>query len=332
MAVGLSFVATAAPAPAASKPGASGLVDRQGPIAPKSGFRAIVNAGVVTVAWSAIQPSADAFRTDAIDTGIRKARNRGSRVKLRISAGVDAPAWAKTLDGPPPCIVDPPSTSNCKTVPRFWTPNFLAAWDALMAALAARYDGEALVSSVRIAACTTLTAEPFQRQVSSGENRRQLRNAGYTTALDEECHRRQLEIHAARWPTTTGELALHPFQRLTAGGFEHDQAFTRRMMVLCRGLLTERCVLGHTSLGKTYPAGSPERQMYADLADLGPPIWMQTASLQKLGGTCRDLLAALDEGVARGSSSVELPLNYDDKCRPRDLEPFDRRLEANPTS
>ena len=102
-------------------------------------------------------------------------------------------------------------------------------------------------------------------------------------------------------------------------------------MNVCRATLGKsQCSLGHTSLGKRYGTKSPEARMYEDMRALGPPIWMQTASLDKLGGTCADLVDAIAEGDRRLANSVELPISYDDKCTPDRLRAGDQALEANP--
>ena len=334
----LALALMLAPAPQASgaapKALVQGVVDRHGPVATKTAFRNVVNAGVISVNWSAIQKNqGGALTTGAIDDAIRRAENAGNLVKLKVYAGREAPNWAKNLDGAPYCLYDPPNTRTCYSMPRFWTANFRAAYDDLLSKLAARYENNETVTTLQVARCTTMNAEPFLRQAGTSANRRALLNAGFTVEKDEACLRQQLESHATLFPRTRSDLAIHPYHRIkSASAFASDQDFTRSIMNYCRNVLGTRCVLGHTSLGKRYDAGSPEAQMYRDIEALGAPIWMQTATMQKLGGKCADLIDALIEGDRRKASNVELPIAYDDKCTPDKLRSGDTALETNATS
>ena len=337
-ATALAAALALAPAPQATgaspKPLVQGLVDRHGPVATKVGYRNVVNAGVISVNWSEIQRNqGGALATGAIDDAIRRAEAAGNLVKLKVYAGRYSPTWAKNLDGAPYCLYDPPNTRTCYSMPRFWTANFAAAYDDLLAKLAAKYEGNGRITTIQIARCTTMSAEPFLRQAGTAANRRALLNAGFTVEKDEACLRQQLQSHATFLPSTRVDLAVHPYHRIkSASAFVSDQDFTRSIMNYCRNVLGTRCVLGHTSLGKRYDVGSPEAQMYRDIDALGPPIWMQTATMQKLGGSCADLLDAIVEGDRRKASNVELPITYDDKCSPDKLKSGDTSLEANATS
>ena len=331
LALTMLLVPTGAEA-ASSKPLLAGAVDRHGPVAAKPAFRGVVNAGVIAVNWATIQRAeGGALDTSSIDAGIRQAKNASQRVKLKVYAGRYAPNWAKSLDGSPYCLYHPPNTKTCYSMPRFWTPRFKTAYDDLLTKLAAKYDGDDTVTTLQVSRCTTMNAEPFLRQTNNAANRKALLNAGFTVDKDATCLREQLESHERLLPQTRVDLAVHPYQRLkSASAFAWDQDFTRPILNHCRDVLGTRCVLGHTSLGKRYAAGSPEAQMYRDIARLGAPIWMQTATMQKLGGSCADLVDALAEGHKRGASSVELPIGYDKKCTPDRLRSGDAALEANP--
>lgn len=314
------------------KPLLTGVVDRHAPVAAKTSFRGIVDAGVIAVNWSSIQPAkGGALTTSAIDNALQKAKASSNRVKLKVYAGRYAPTWAKNLDGSPYCLYDPPNTKACQSMPRFWTARFKAAYDDLLTKLAAKYEADDTVATLQVSRCTTMNAEPFLRQAGSSANRKAFRQAGWTDGADQTCLKEQLDSHARIWPRTRVDLAVHPYQRIKSdSAFASDQSVTRSIMSYCRSVLGSRCVLGHTSLGKRYPAGSPEATMYSDIARLGAPIWMQTATMQKLGGSCADLVDALAEGDRRGASSVELPISYDTKCTPDRLRAGDAALEANP--
>jgi hypothetical protein len=84
----------------------------------------VAKSYVLSFTWE--EPSDGALATAVLDRGLVDARDRGARVKLRILAGVDSPAWAKRLGGSPIGLRDDHDGAS-GTVPRFWTPAFGAA-------------------------------------------------------------------------------------------------------------------------------------------------------------------------------------------------------------
>lgn len=219
-------------------------------------------------------------------------------------------------------------------MPKWWTPRFKAAYDDLMAKLAAKYDPDPSVASVQISRCSTFFSEPFLRGATLAQNRTALIKAGFTAAQDDVCHREQVDAQA-RWQTTRWDLALHPYQRISDSGayLGQDQAYTRSIMEYCRAQLGTRCSVGHTALGKEYASGEPEQAMYGDIRahrGLGFPVWMQTATLDKLGGDCEDIQRAIQEGVGLGAGSIELPAGYNSQCeRSSTLASHDRSVEGS---
>jgi hypothetical protein len=289
------------------KPVIAGLIDRNGP--PPSSYAGVVSNFVISADWSELQPQPDGpiVRDNAIDRGIAAARameaaHKGLTVgiKLRVYAGINAPAWVKNLGGPPIPVYSPQSGVS-GTVGRFWTPAFGAAWDQFQSKLAAIYDNVPEIREEVIARCTTIYDEPFERE-RKGISAAQWVAAGYTVAADQTCQRQEIAEAAAVWHHTRSGLTLNPFQPLTAKPGTTDEAFTQQMMAYCRQLMGPRCVLENDSIRSPLQGGA-YRSMYAQMKALGPPIAFQTATMSKVG----DLTSTLAWAVSEGATSVELP-------------------------
>jgi len=238
-------------------------------------------------------------------------------VKVRLFAGIYAPDWLKSIDGPPIHIVDPVS-GTAGTIGRFWTDAFAAAYDDLQAKLAARYDSAPEIREITISRCSTVYPEPFIRDVASTATVDALLAAGFTVAADELCHQQEILSHRV-WARTRSDLSFNPYQLVDRSG-RGDEAFTEQMMSFCRSTLGERCVLANNSLRT--PLQFP--QMYARIQSLGPPISFQTAILSKVG----NLGATIEQAIAMGAGSVELPAGFKSLSVPV-LSGFNQRLKAN---
>ncbi|WP_243057057.1 hypothetical protein [Nocardioides sp. SR21] len=329
---GVAGLLTAAPAGAAEaaptrlKPLLTGVIDRNGP--PPADLSDVVDAYVVQVTWAQLQPKRRAFRPGVLDRAFEEASRSGSRVKLRVLAGIHAPAWAKRLGGAPVALHDPHDHQR-GTVPRFWTGAFGSAYADLQQRLAKRYDADPTLAEVVVSRCTTFYAEPFVRQTSDTGSRRALLRAGYTAAKDKQCHRQQVVAHRA-WKQTRSGLTLNPAQLVTRdGGRTVDSDFTIAMMRYCTRTLAERCVLENNSIRSpitSLDAGSKVKhyqRMYAAMATYAPSIAFQTATAERMG-SCS---ATLDWAADRGASYVELPWNAAEAgCTEQVLSQFSRRV------
>ena len=317
----LGAAAQAGTAAPGVKPLITGVVDRNGPPPPSRDH--VVDAYVLQVTWSQLQPSRAALRHRVLDRALRVAKRTGARVKLRVLAGVHAPGWAKHLGGPPVRMRDPHDGSR-GTVPRFWTRGFGTAYADLQRRLAHRYDRNRRLAEVVISRCTTFYAEPFIRQTADLASRRALRRAGYTAARDRTCHRRQVTAHRV-WRRTRSGLALNPAQLVTAGGGGTvDTGFTIAMMRHCRQSLGHRCVLENNSIRSPIASlGDEYRRMYAAMARISPALAFQTATAERMGSCPKTLAWAED----RGASYVEIPWNADEAgCTTQVLADFARRV------
>ena len=319
--------ASAAPA-AALKPQLSGLLDRQQ--MPDPAYAAVMGGWVVNVPWAELEPQPGQLAPDnELDRAIAAARGWNQAhpahplfLKLRVVAGIESPAWVKARFGPPLAVTSP-QNGKAGTVPRFWTPELMAAYAGLHARLAAKYDAVPELREVVTAGCTSVYAEPLIRQGSDRAWISGLLAAGYIDKLDEACQVAQIDA-ARAWKTTRVSLSFNPYQRVGADGkVTPDLAFTLKLMDECRARLGAGCVLANNSLrvaeqGKDYPA------MYARMKALGAPLMFQTATLAKVG----DLKGTLQKAVDLGAAAVELPAGYA-RTAPADLAPFDTALRKN---
>lgn len=314
-----SATAPALPAPAL-KPVLGGLLDRNE--APPAEFRSAVDGFVVSVPWAVLQPAADAPLADGnpIDKAIAVAHAEGLKLKLRVTAGVDAPDWAKHLGGDPVEVADYYGRQG--TVGRFWSEQFGAAYRQLQRELAARYDDVPEVVQTQITRCTTMFAEPFLRQGRSPGTIRSLLEAGYSNLADEICQREQVDAHEV-WRRTRSGLSFNPYQHVSGdGGVTPDETFTEEMMVYCRHVLEARCVLENHSI-RTTGQGRCYQDMYEAMRVLGGAIGFQTAAPSRVGSLTGTLVWAVEQGA----SSVELPVSYRTDSSPAALAPIDQRLE-----
>jgi tRNA A37 threonylcarbamoyltransferase TsaD len=211
------------------------LLDRQGP-APDGYAGAAVRGFVVKVNWSDVQPveGGPIAANNAIDQAIAQARavaahSPGYGIKVRLYAGIYAPAWAKALGGPPVQVTNPQSGKSA-TVGRFWTDAYGDAYDTLQRKLAEKYDTVPEVREIVVSRCTTFFAEPFIRNKGNAQTVSNLFDAGFNTAADHRCHQKQLEAHQV-WQHTRSDLELNPYQDIEqTGKASVDEVFTETMM------------------------------------------------------------------------------------------------------
>ena len=319
-----AFSPAPSPSPGTTlKPVLAGLLSRDGP--PAAAYLPATGGFVVNVNWSDLQtaPGAPIASGNAIDQAIGQVHQLDPTgklgIKVRLFAGIHAPAWAKSLGGAPVSVTDP-VTGSTGTIGRFWTPAYGAAYATLQQELAARYDAAPEIREVTISRCTTVFSEPFIRDTNSPATVAALDAAGFTVALDKACEADEISAHQV-WAQTRSDLSFNPYQVIGGTGPGRvDEAFTESMMAECRTVLGSRCVLENNSL-RTPPLYAP---MYEAMRLAGPPISFQTAVLDKVG----DLGATIDYAISAGAASVELPAGYDTLPEP-ELAAYNARLQAN---
>jgi hypothetical protein len=286
-----------------------GLLDRQG--APPASFYSVIDGYVINVSWASLQASAGGPITsnNAIDKAIvqvRLANASGAHMalKLRAAAGIQAPAWAKSIGGAPISVRDPNSRVT-GTVGRFWTPAFGLAYADFETKLAAKYDGVLEIREVTISRCTTIYDEPFIRQMSDPATIANLWKAGYTYTADQTCQQQSVQAHAV-WKLTRSDLSFNPYQEiLSATSVKTDEAYTQSMITYCGATLGANCIVENNSLRST-SLGTDYDAMYAAMKAQSGNVVFQTATMARVGS----LSATLQMAVGYGAGSVELPSGY----------------------
>lgn len=293
------------------KAAVSGLVDRHR--APTTAYAKAVRSFVVDTTWSSLQPvqNGPIVHPNAIDEAIAAAKAGNYTLKLRVRAGIDAPTWAKSLDGAPLPFYYTSATAGLTgqlagTVGRFWLPDFGAAYDNLQVRLAAAYDDVPQIRETDITRCSTIFAETYLRDSMDKRNVQTLLHAGFTVAQDDTCHDEQIQA-AKVWVHTDSDLSFNPYSQIQSNGtVRTDLAYTESQMVYCRSVLGARCVLANHSLATKREAGGNYGDMYAYMHKLGGAIDFQTATSTKMG----DYTQVLAYAASLGARSVELPTGY----------------------
>lgn len=285
-----------------------GLIDRDR--FPAQEDRGAVTARVVDVNWAALQltPGGALVHPNDIDRAIDASWHNGFQLKLRVRAGIEAPAWAKALGGSPIQLHDV-YTGKPQTIGRFWTPAFSAAYADLQARLASTYDRIPQIRETTISQCQTQYAETYLRGGMDVRNPAALAAAGLNTGVDAQCHADQIRAHQV-WTTTLSDLALNPYQAVQpGGGVVLDDGVTAFGMQDCRAVLGARCVLENNSIREGYitrPANSHYGKLYAGMRAMGAPLSFQTSTVERI----RDWRFTLAWAAEQGAASVELPHGY----------------------
>ena len=309
----------------------SGLLDRNG--TPPAAYVSSLGGYVVNVHWNDLQPSRGGplVPGNAIDQAITTVRSLNAQnhvalgLKVRIYAGIWAPSWAKALGGRPITLINPQNSAE-GTIGSFWTEAFGVAYNQFESLLAAKYDNVAEIREVTISRCSTFYDEPFIRDTGYSPNVTALVAAGYSLAADQTCQREEIQASTV-WHHTRSDLAFNPYEAILAGGTTStDELFTESMMAYCRQLLASACVLENNSLR------SPEQPayvaMYANMHALGQPISFQTATAARVG----NLAATLNDAIALGANSVELPGGYETLGTPSSFASTTHALAAASTA
>ncbi len=306
--------------------------------------QAEVSGIVVNDTWADLQPdyAGQPLNTAAIDGALQLVERynrfpgRALGVRLRVWAGLYAPEWAKAIGGPAIDICDqtavpqPVPTSVAptpcpgvaiRTVGRFWSDAYAAAWSELQKQLALKYDNDPFVTEVSLSSCSTLTSEPFI-QPEDDYSRANMQAAGYTDAGYQICLAQAVSRdYAPNWHATPIDFSFNPFQLIDPAPKRTDLAFTETTIDACRAELGSRCILLNETMGKFTPAPSPAPgatpsgaaeyfAMWQYMHDRGGTIAFETASPPNLmiawGSNQAGWDAAVSMAAGYGASSVEL--------------------------
>ncbi len=314
------FVATSCSASSGIKPLIRGLVDRNA-----SPHAAGLQATAITVHWDALEPAGPGLVSTSIDNAIAAAGC--APIRLRVLAGIHAPAWVKSHSGGAVSVTNP-FDGTTGTIGRFWTPEFQQDYDNLQSELAAKYEATPNVYEVVVSRCTMFYSEPLIRYVSNTTNIANLRAAGYTVTGDQQCQTQEIDSAAAHWPTTRFSVAFNPYQVIPASGSSSaDETFTEQLMGYCRHVGGQRCVLENDSIRDPIGSLIPQPQ-YTDMYNrltgasgpvhltlnglsvdvpVGPPIAFQTATT--VPNNIGDFWGTLVWARQHHAASVELPID-----------------------
>jgi hypothetical protein len=235
-------------------------------------------AAVILVTWNQLQPTGPtSFDTSAIDTALANITAYNSTHashplvgKLRVFAGINTPAWAMNLDGPP---VTGTINGVTASFPRYWTANYTSAWTNLQNLLAARYDTNPLIGEVAVSGCSSTTAEPFIHAFGTTVTPL-IQAAGYTDAQYMTCLSSMATQYAA-WTHTPLDYTFNTFTALDSGNPVSNSAFTLQVMSAWRTSLgSARGVIANHGLQPTLT--SDALAIYPEFVTLGPPIEFQS--------------------------------------------------------
>ncbi len=302
------------------KPLIRGLVDRK---ASPPGQN--LQATAIVVNWDALEPTGPGLASASIDSAIALAAC--APIRLRVLAGIHAPAWVKSHSGGAVNVTNP-FDGTTGTIGRFWTAEFQQDYDNLQAELAARYDATPNLDEVVVSRCTMFYAEPLIRYAFNTTNITNLRAAGYTLAADRQCQTQEIDSAAAHWSATRFSVAFNPYQVIPASGPSSvDESFTEQLMAYCRYIGGQRCVLENDSIRDPIGSLTPQPQ-YTDMYNrltgasgpilltldglsvnvaLGPPIAFQTAT--SVPDNIGDFWGTLVWARQHHAASVELPVD-----------------------
>jgi hypothetical protein len=197
-------------------------------------------------------------------------------------------------------------------------------------ALAERYDAHPRLVAVGMNRCMSFWPEPFMRQLRDTQNRRNLREAGYSAALDQTAQSETLQTHARCWTKTCSSIALNPYQELAdADSWKQNMAYTAAFIREAVGILGKRLVLQNDSF------------VY-DRSQLGDDYWKMydlmkgsgaTFGLQPRGTTHEtigDVRKLIEAAIRQGAGYLELVNIYEKSpISKEDFAAFDKQLEAN---
>src|SRR5882672_7493614 len=126
---------------------------------------------VLNVTWAQLQNTQTTLDTSFIDSAIQQVNQFNDTyhtdlgIKLRVWGGFTAPTWVKEIGGAPITVtgqnsVDPGSYV-AQTIGRFWTADYINAWQTLQSALATKYDGMSIIRGMSQTAGAAASDEPF---------------------------------------------------------------------------------------------------------------------------------------------------------------------------
>jgi hypothetical protein len=307
-----------------------------------------MDSSVVSVTWAQLQPNAPgdagAGFDDAAFKPIDDALQR-YHVRLRIHGGIFAPDWVKQLVGPPRSF---PNSHACDTsggvevfdpaanqggcAPYFWMPPVKAAYDALMAEVARRYESNPNFGEVVDGMCMTVFDEVLYRGHCDKSTVANLTAAGFDfngANGDLQCQKDALTIHAKRFATTRVSLAVNAWDVISGGGCSTSFAPSTQLVAWAEPLLGQRLVLQHNHLspgdGCSGDGGGAADSCF--ISAYQGPHGFQTQAASRLN-TPQLVYSTLDNAVSLHANFIELPESCPGAEDVGTLMQYDAKLRA----
>jgi len=188
---------------------------------PPRGWETIFNCTIHKLKWEELEPEEGHYEAGfrKLDETFQRAGTKGLSVHLLVVCGADSPTWLKKKIGTV-TVFDPgglaynPHAKGGRTCARWWDPEFGKAYARMQQVLAERYDAHPQLAAVGMNRCMSFWPEPFMRQLRDVQNRRNLREAGYSAALDKAAHEiwrvenKDISVKFGEWFTV--EIFLEP--------------------------------------------------------------------------------------------------------------------------
>lgn len=334
-----------------------GFADRWGQPPGSSGksgsvYGTYVTNAVAQVGWEDLQPTSggainlnaptyndnDTKSSTTLQQMMTAVAAAGGTIRLRIMAGIRAPAWAKSIGGAPlpwfynRTVNGGASSGTQYSIGRWWRTDYQQKYAAFITALAAVIDSNPVITDVSIAGAMTVFDEPMIKQVSdptafTPNNRQTLLNTSsesqpYSQAADIAAQKLAIDAHAA-FATTRSSLSVNPYQYVVslASAPSSDTGTAVSLMDYAHTKLGTLAAFGNHSLrdnqqswdsiASSGPGGDMTAYnrdligvLYpkmAALASAGCPVWFQTDAPNRLG--------RLGSSTPTGLSTVNVDYN-----------------------
>ena len=209
---------------------------------------------VLNVTWAQLETSEGSYDTSFIDSNIQQVNQFNAAyqtdigIKLRVWGGFTAPTWAKDINGAAITVtgqnaVDPGSYVP-QTIGRFWSADYINAWQNLQSQLAGKYDGMSIIRGMSQTAGAYATDEPFvplrtAAAVSSNpadgtvNQIAQLQMGGYHDAAEMLTLRAAIADYS-QWSTTPLDYTMNSFHLFDSGNELYGGSFTLAVMQQAR--------------------------------------------------------------------------------------------------
>jgi len=305
---------------------------------PPKGWETIFNCMVCKCPWEELEPAAGDYAPGfrKIDATLGKAKEMGLSIRLVVVCGANSPAWLKAEVGTVTVydaagVAFNPAAVGGRTCARWWTPGFGEAYSRMQQALAARYDSHPALAVVDMTRCMSYWPEPFMRQLKDPQNRRNLREAGFSAALDKAAQGETLHTHARFWKRTCSGIALNPYQELSDSGdsWKPDMEYTAAFIQEAVRVLGARLNLQNDSfVSERSQLGADYWKMFDLIRASGASFGLQPRGTTR--ETIGDLRTLIEAAIGHGAGYLELVRIFEEcPVSKEEFAAYDRRLEAN---